>query len=324
MHTEPEELVISGALMRCPALNELPNLQPGKTGWPWTADTTCLPDTMPDGSPWPAVSIVTPSLNQGRFIEETIRSVLLQGYPNLEYIIIDGGSSDNSLEIIKKYEPWLTYWISESDTGQSQALNKGFAFASGEVFGWLNSDDLFFPGAIAALMQFRMENPCAAAWVGACQEIDGTGKPLRIVFPSVGDKAFMANWTYEARFHQPACLFDSNQFRQISGVDEALHYALDADLWIRLSERGSFSTTHQVISCARIYPSIKSLRNPYMQRAELIHVCFKNDLPQVAQQLMVTYEEGIPLLQLVLLLLKRSRFRLRRWFKDPLVNFFKK
>jgi len=104
---------------------------PGKTGWPWTEETSRLPEKMSDGRPWPRISIVTPSYNQGQFIEETIRSVLLQGYPNLEYIVIDGGSSDGSVEILQEYEQWLAYWVSERDRGQADALNKGFRRASG-------------------------------------------------------------------------------------------------------------------------------------------------------------------------------------------------
>ncbi|MCX6000591.1 MAG: glycosyltransferase family 2 protein [Chloroflexi bacterium] len=103
---------------------------------------------MPDGSPWQCISIVTPSYNQGQFIEETIRSVLLQGYPNLEYIIMDGGSNDESVEIIRKYEPWLAYWVSQPDGGQADAINKGFAHTTGVILGWLNSDDLLCPRAL--------------------------------------------------------------------------------------------------------------------------------------------------------------------------------
>ena len=93
---------------------------------------------MPDGSDWPRISIVTPSYNQGQYIEETIRSILLQGYPNLEYIIIDAGSTDQTVEIIKKYEMFLSYWVSESDNGQAHAINKGLSLCTGEIFNWIN------------------------------------------------------------------------------------------------------------------------------------------------------------------------------------------
>jgi len=119
--------------MRCPTLEELPAPPQGKFGWPWTEESPQLPEKQPSGKPWPKISIVTPSYNQADFIEETIRSMLLQGYPNLEYIIIDGGSTDKSVEIIQKYEPWLSYWVSESDRGQTHAVNKGFAMCKGEI-----------------------------------------------------------------------------------------------------------------------------------------------------------------------------------------------
>ena len=132
-------------------LDILPPPPPEKFGWPWTEQTELLTEFMPNGSEWPKISIVTPSYNQGKFIEETIRSVLLQGYPNLEYIIIDGGSTDNSIEIIKRYAPWLDYWVSEKDWGQSDALNKGFALSTGELCAYMNSDDLFFPYALSII-----------------------------------------------------------------------------------------------------------------------------------------------------------------------------
>jgi len=119
--------------MRCPTLSGLPPPPNDRVGWPWTEATPPAGETLPDGRPWPKISIVTPSYNQGQFIEETIRSVLLQGYPNLEYLIIDGGSTDGSVEIIRKYEPWLAYWVSERDGGQSEAINKGFRRATGEI-----------------------------------------------------------------------------------------------------------------------------------------------------------------------------------------------
>lgn len=125
------------------SIEELPLPPQGKIGWPWTEPIQPLPERMSDGSEWPRISIVTPSYNYGRFIEETIRSVLLQGYPNLEYIIIDGGSTDNTVEIIQKYEKYLTYWVSEPDAGQTDAINKGYQHCTGDIFVWLNADDSY-------------------------------------------------------------------------------------------------------------------------------------------------------------------------------------
>src|SRR5262245_25235628 len=137
--------------MRCPALAELPPAPPGKSGWPWTIESSRLPVRRADGSAWPKVTIVTPSFNQGQFIEETIRSILLQGYPDLEYMVIDGGSTDDSVEIIRKYERWLNYWATENDRGQAHAINKAISRATGEIFNWINSDDPLLPSALSTI-----------------------------------------------------------------------------------------------------------------------------------------------------------------------------
>lgn len=126
-----------------PTLKNLPQPPPENTGWPWTEQSELLSERMPDGSKWPRISIVTPSYNYGQFLEETIRSVLLQGYPNLEYIIIDGGSTDNTVEVIQKYEMYITYWVSEPDKGQTDAINKGYKYCTGDIFAWLNADDAY-------------------------------------------------------------------------------------------------------------------------------------------------------------------------------------
>src|SRR5438093_9264018 len=132
--------------MTGPALATLPPpLAAASSDWPWADDRTIWSRTMPDGHDWPRITIVTPTLNQGRFIEQTIRSVLLQGYPDLEYIVIDGGSTDETMNVLAHYREHLAYWISEPDRGQSHALNKGFARATGEIIGWLNSDDYHLP-----------------------------------------------------------------------------------------------------------------------------------------------------------------------------------
>ena len=126
--------------MKCPTLNELPSPQKGKKGWPWTKGSEKLTVPGEGNKSLPLISIVTPSYNQDEFIEETIRSVLLQGYPNIEYFIIDGKSTDRSVEIIKKYEKYMTSWTSEKDSGQSEAINKGWQRSNGDILAWINSD----------------------------------------------------------------------------------------------------------------------------------------------------------------------------------------
>ena len=162
--------------MRCPRLDELPIPPEGKIGWPWTEQSEPLPDKMPDGSEWPQISIVTPSYNQGQFIEETIRSVLLQGYPNLEFIIIDGGSTDNSVEIIKKYAPWFSSWVSEPDNGQSHALNKGFRMVTGSLIGWQNSDDYYHSQAFMEVAIKSTELSEISIFYGLTDQVDANGK----------------------------------------------------------------------------------------------------------------------------------------------------
>lgn len=134
--------------MRCPTLAELPAPPKDKTGWPWTIESSPLPEIRSDGNTWPKITIVTPSYNQDSYIEQTIRSILLQGYPNLEYIIVDGKSTDRSVEIIQRYSPYLTRWSSEPDAGQANAINKGFLNATGSWLNWINSDDLLAPDAL--------------------------------------------------------------------------------------------------------------------------------------------------------------------------------
>jgi glycosyltransferase involved in cell wall biosynthesis len=127
---------------------------------------------------WPKISIITPSFNQGAFIEETIQSVLSQEYPNLEYMIVDGGSTDDTLDILHKYQDQLT-WISEPDRGQVDAINKGLKLASGEVLAYLNSDDLYLPGALRKVGAYFAEHPQAEWLTGYCRNVDGEGQPIR-------------------------------------------------------------------------------------------------------------------------------------------------
>src|SRR4051812_39975174 len=166
--------------MRCPTIAELPPPPPGKTGWPWTQGSPDLSEHMPGGQPWPRISVITPSYNQGQYIEETIRSILLQGYPCLEYIIIDGGSTDGSIDIIRKYASWLAYWVSKPDQGQTSAINKGWRRASGDILAYINSDDSYLPGVLGTVARVFSGNSAVGMAYGTAEIINPSGRRLRM------------------------------------------------------------------------------------------------------------------------------------------------
>lgn len=244
---------------------DLPQPPAGRRGWPWTEESGPAQETVREGDGWPRISIVTPSFNQGQFLEETIRSVLLQNYPNLEYIIMDGGSSDDSVEIIKKYEQWLDFWVSEPDGGQSEAINVGLGKATGTIINWLNSDDLIQPGALQAVAKAYLASPQSVAWVGKCNFIRENGEMYEVASPVVGAKRQFANWGgpdspagQKAWVGQPSCYFSRQAFLDVGGLNAELYFTMDVELWIKLAERGTFEVLPDVISSARVYPGIKT------------------------------------------------------------------
>ena len=222
--------------MRCPTLADLPPPPEGKKGWPWTEETPRAPESMPGEKSWPRISIVTPSYNQGQFIEETIRSVLLQGYPDLEYIIMDGGSTDESVEIIRKYEHWITFWASEPDSGQTNAINKGFKRSTGKIIAWLNSDDLYTSGALCTAAKAFAEQPRSAVIYGDADTIDaGT-----TILSHINSRDFDLQELYRRDYiRQPASFISAEAIEKIGLLDEKFHYAMDYDLWIRLGQEGA-------------------------------------------------------------------------------------
>jgi len=244
--------------MRCPTLNELPPPPPGKTGWPWTEESPQLPDTMPDGHLWPRISIVTPSYNQGRFIEETIRSVLLQGYPNLEYIIIDGGSTDGSVEVIRKHEPWLTYWVSEPDRGQADALNKGFAHAHGDIVAWLNSDDTYEPCTLQRVGQEFGEDQTKAVIYGDCNYVDENGNITYFLrHPYVTFDSLIRYWN-PSWPPQPSVFFRREVLEKVGPLNCDLHFAIDYDLWLRIAQDHEFRHIEHTLANHRLHGESKT------------------------------------------------------------------
>jgi len=216
--------------MRSPNFDDLPSPQRNKTGWPWTGDGSKLPETTPGGRPWPLISVITPSFNQGRFIEETIRSVLLQGYPNLEYIIIDGGSTDKTLEIIRKYEKWISFWVSEPDEGQADAVNKGWEKANGPILGWLNSDDIYASGAFYAVAHAWLEASEPLMIYGDAYSTDITLSPYK--------KKTMKGYSLKAmlsgkRMPQPSVFISKKLFSELGPLNQSLYYSLDFEYFLR-------------------------------------------------------------------------------------------
>lgn len=206
----------------------------------------------------PRISIVTPSYNQGQYLEKTILSVLNQNYPNLEFIIIDGGSTDNSVEIIKKYEKHLKYWVSESDRGQSHAINKGFALAEGEVFGWLNSDDCLTERALEVVAEMRQCNPNAGAYVGAGELVNCRGKVIKRKESKDISLKFLYSWLEGFTVMQPSCFFTRTAWESVGGLDESIHFAMDVDLWIKIAKLFPFETTDLLLSQSLVHDKAKT------------------------------------------------------------------
>jgi len=243
--------------MRCPTLTDLPPPPEGKTGWPWTKETPRVPESMPDGKPWPRISIVTPSYNQGQFIEETIRSVLLQGYPDLEYIIIDGGSTDESVEIIQKYDRWITFWTSEPDGGQTDAINKGFKRSTGGIVAWLNSDDLYTAGALCTAGKAFAEQPHASVVYGDMAYVNAD----TTISSYICSRKFDLEELYRRDYiRQPASFISADAIEKAGFLDERFHYTMDYDLWIRLGQEGNvMQYISRTLAWFRLHGSSKSI-----------------------------------------------------------------
>ena len=206
----------------------------------------------------PKISVVTPSYNQAEFLERTISSVLNQGYPNLEYIIIDGGSTDGSVDIIKKYEEHLTYWVSEPDNGQTHALNKGFRRCTGDLVGWQNSDDYYLPGAFKAVVDaYQMVE--ADVYFGHRWNVDKNGNMLREVRFTPFSK-FTHIYESCAAANQSA-FWRRELFAKCGYLDEKLQYAMDFEWFLRLAEFGArYYLIPKPLGCIRVHEEAKSGR----------------------------------------------------------------
>ena len=202
------------------------------------------------------VSIVTPSYNQAKYLEQTIQSVLRQDYPRIEYIVMDGASSDGSVEIIKKYAGQLTYWESQQDMGQADAINKGFARATGDIVAWLNSDDYYLPGIISKAVQVFEENPDVVLIYGNMLAVDENGATFNtLTYRPLTFEDLLC-------FHiigQPAVFMRRSALQKTKGLDPTFHFLLDHLLWIQIAKQGKILHVDQTWSAARYHAEAKNV-----------------------------------------------------------------
>ncbi|MEN9610211.1 MAG: hypothetical protein RLZZ628_1025 [Bacteroidota bacterium] len=271
------------------AIQDLPPPPVGKTGFPWTEAADSV---HPLEANLPKISIITPSFNQGQYIEATIRSILLQNYPNLEYIVIDGGSTDETVAILQKYDKWIYYWVSEPDDGQSDALNKGLAKATGTVFNWLNSDDYYLPNALQTVGQAFKQNDLLNVFCGrevvlppnALHPVTQPRNPT-VVRPTLEETIAIGT------IHQPPTFFRLSVFRQLGAVPTALYFCMDAALWLNyLTQFGleNIAQRDAILNVFRLHNHSKSMNSNaiyYSDRFNLLNALvqssvLKKDFPQ--------------------------------------------
>ncbi len=207
---------------------------------------------MPD---LPLFSIITPSYNQARFLEATLLSVLDQEYPNFEYLVVDGGSTDGSVDIIKRYSSRLTWWVSEKDSGQSEAINKGMRKAHGEFVGWLNSDDVYRPGALTAAVAAFQSNPAAGVVYGDALAMDAEGRAFNVMHS--GQHSLLDLLTFKI-ICQPAAFMRRTWLEQVNFINPDYHLLMDHLLWINMAQVAPIFYVPQVWAGARYHDQAKN------------------------------------------------------------------
>jgi glycosyltransferase involved in cell wall biosynthesis len=219
---------------------------------------------------WPKISIITPSFNQGIYLEDCIQSILGQDYPNLEYFIIDGGSKDQSIRIIKKYEAQLSGWVSEPDQGQSDAINKGMQRASGDLIAWLNADDYYLPGALQTIAESYQQHPEAPFYFGNGLRVDEYKSNSKQFFQtgivSFDRPVLIFGLNY---ILQPATFIRRASLEKVGYLDVNLHYAMDTDLWLRLSVEVDPVPVQAILAASREHGSTKTATGSFKRLEEL-------------------------------------------------------
>jgi len=229
-------------------LDILPAPAEGKTGWPWTEQSD--PTIYNSRNNWPKLSIITPSYNQAAFLEQTIRTVLLQNYPNLEFMVMDGGSNDGSKAILEKYSPWISYWQSKKDGGQGQAINMGFSLASGDYYAWINSDDYYLKDVFHLIVDTFLVHKTSFVY-GYSYDYHVRENKFKLVklLPLVDYFIKIPSLL------QPACFWDAGINQPIW---EELYCALDFELWLRMVKGHKRKLIKQPLAVAQVHENAKT------------------------------------------------------------------
>jgi glycosyltransferase involved in cell wall biosynthesis len=209
----------------------------------------------------PRVSVVTPSFNQAAYLEETIRSVLEQDYPHVEYLVIDGGSTDGSVELIRRYADRLAYWTSEPDRGQADAINKGWARATGDIVAFLNSDDYYLPGAISAAVEAFRRDPDLGLVCGQAQWVTESGEPIQTSRFRLDDRSSREVFDVEGQTSvpQPAAFVRREVIERVGMLDASFHYGLDGEFFARVLGNFRGVSLPRTLACMRVQPDAKSV-----------------------------------------------------------------
>ena len=247
----------------------------------WNADFTLAPaprsntDTI-DARELGRISIVIPTLNQGETIEDTLLSIICQDYKHYEIIVMDGGSTDNTGEILDRYRGWITKIVSEPDKGQANAINKGFKLATGDIYAWINSDDFYLPGAFAKVVACFQSDPAVRFVVGAGDVVSKEQKFLKYIPAHRLDARALLSWSNDSWVMQQSCFWTASLWKDAGGVDESLSLLFDYDLWFKFSKLCPTFVVQDKLAIMRFYPEIKTVLQRGKTSTELAYVRNKN------------------------------------------------
>jgi glycosyltransferase involved in cell wall biosynthesis len=236
------------------SLSDFPTPPPETSGWPW--DLVARPPA-PE-TPVPRISIIIPSFRQGRFIEETIRSIVLQQWPNLELIIIDGASTDETVDVIRKYEPWITHWVSEPDRGQTEAIIKGLEKVTGDIVAWFNADDFFVDGIFAAVAAAWRRTP-HAIYAAPVVNFYDRGKETLITPRGMSIDNVVQYWKRQALWHDPGLFWSRTVVAKVGVPDPSLHYSHDYDYLLRAMQHAPVEYVECVAAGFRLHQESKTI-----------------------------------------------------------------